>query len=357
MFSLCSCSVARWGITGVGGFIGSHVLQKLLQENCSVVGIDDFTTGRESNLDAVRAGVSEAQWARFRLIRGDVSDPQVLGQFLPGVDVVLHLAALVSVPASILNPVRTHRVNVNGFLELLEAARRCGVRRLVYASSSAVYGDMTELPSREDRIGQPLSPYALSKRMNEEYADLYERCYGLVSVGLRYFNVFGPRQDPHGAYAAVIPQWIQALLEGRDLIIHGDGENTRDFCPVSQVVEANLRAATVELPSQAPRVFNIGLGRATALKDLAAQLEQLVSSRLPTVRPSSRVHGPPRPGDVRHSRADVSLARRWLRLEPEEILAAELERTVDYFAADLATGKGETVGIGNRPTEFRPGIK
>jgi UDP-N-acetylglucosamine 4-epimerase len=340
MFSLSSCSVARWGITGVGGFIGSHVLQTLLHQNCNVVGIDDFTTGHEANLEAVRAGVSEAQWAGFHLVRGDVSDPRLLDQFLRGVHVVLHLAALVSVPASILNPTGTHRVNVTGFLELLEAARRCGVRRLVYASSSAVYGDMTELPSREDRIGQPLSPYALSKRINEQYAALYERCYGLVSVGLRYFNVFGPRQDPRGAYAAVIPQWIQALSEGRDLIIHGDGETTRDFCPVSQVVEANLRAATVELPSQAPRVYNIGLGRATSLKDLAAQLQKLVSRRLPMTQPSSCVHGPPRPGDVRHSRADVSLARRWLGLEPGDILPAELERTVDYFANHIAKDQG-----------------
>lgn len=324
-------SFRRWVITGVAGFIGSHLLEALLGQNRSVVGVDDFTTGRESNLEAVRDRVSPAQWAGFRFLRGDVADPRVLDQALSGAEAVLHQAALVSVPASIVDPVGTHRVNVTGFLELLEAVRRAGVRRVVYASSSAVYGDRSELPSREDRIGQPLSPYALSKRMNEDYAALYERCHGLLSVGLRYFNVFGPRQDPRGAYAAVIPQWIQALSEGRDLHIHGDGETTRDFCPVRQVVEANLRAATTELPPESPRVFNIGLGRATSLNELAARLEALMSARFPAAQRSRRVHGPYRPGDVRHSRADVSLAHRWLGLEPVDAFAAELERTVEAF--------------------------
>ena len=322
----------KWAITGVAGFIGSHLLEELLGRDQEVTGLDNLTTGRTTNLDDVRSRVTPAQWSRFRFIRGDITNPATVSESLRGATRVLHQAAIASVPASIEDPATTHHVNVTGFLNILESARKSGVERVVYASSSAVYGDCIELPSREDRIGQPLSPYALSKRMDEEYAALFERCYGLRSVGLRYFNVFGPRQDPKGAYAAVIPNWIQALLDGRDLQVHGDGETSRDFCPVQTVVEANLRAATASIDPQAPRVFNIGLGRATSLNQLAATLRAGASRQRPGAAPTKVVHGPVRPGDIRHSWADTDAARKYLGFEPGTSLEALLDATLRWYA-------------------------
>ncbi len=327
----------RWAITGVAGFIGSHLLEELLGRDQEVTGLDNLTTGRTANLDDVRSRVTPAQWSRFRFIRGDITDPATVSEALQGATRVLHQAAIASVPASIEDPATTHHVNVTGFLNILEAARKSGVQRVVYASSSAVYGDCTELPSREDRIGQPLSPYALSKRMDEEYAALFERCYGLVSVGLRYFNVLGPRQDPKGAYAAVIPNWIQALIDGRDIRIHGDGETSRDFCPVETVVEANLRAATAPLPEGSPRVFNIGLGKATSLNQLAAMLQSAANPRSQGSVPSKVIHGPFRVGDIRHSCADISLAERWLALQPQLSLEASLNATCSFMECGGST--------------------
>ncbi|MGE3309528.1 MAG: NAD-dependent epimerase/dehydratase family protein [Limisphaerales bacterium] len=323
----------RWLVTGVAGFIGSHLLEALLRNEQQVVGLDNLSTGHRRNLDAVRNLVSAEQWGRFDFREGDITRPDDVRAAVQGCDRILHQAALGSVPLSLEQPVTTHASNITGFLHVLEAARAAGVGRVVYASSSAVYGDCTERPAREDRIGAPLSPYALSKWVDEAYAALFERCYGLRSVGLRYFNVCGPRQDPNGAYAAVIPRWIDALTYGRPVEIHGDGATTRDFCPVENVVEANLRAALVELPEQSPRVFNVGLGAETSLNDLHAILQRRIAAS-PGTRPAAAGaprHGPERPGDVRFSRADISMARRWLGFEGRHSLEDSLAATVHWF--------------------------
>lgn len=322
---------ARWLVTGAAGFIGSHLLQTLLRHDQEVVGLDNLSTGHRRNLEDVRTRVTSEQWARFEFREGDITRPGDVAAAIRGCRYVLHQAALGSVPLSLEQPVTTHASNVTGFVHLLDAARSAGVRRVVYASSSAVYGDCNELPAREDRIGAPLSPYALSKWMDEKYAAIFERCYGLLSVGLRYFNVCGPRQDPAGAYAAVIPKWIDALVKGQAVDIHGDGGTTRDFCPVENVVEANLRAALIELPKEAPRVFNVGLGAETSLNELYRRLHQAIAQPASGGGPASPRYGPERPGDVRYSRADVSQVRRWLGFEGRRSLEDSLVETVRWF--------------------------
>ncbi len=257
-----------WLVTGVAGFIGSHLLETLLGLGQQVVGLDNFATGYAHNLEQVRAAVGEAAWARFRFIEGDIRDFEACTAAVEGVDYVLHQAALGSVPRSIEHPRLYHDVNVTGFVNMLEAARSAGVARFVYASSSSVYGDDPHLPKVEAQIGKPLSPYALTKSMNEQYAHLYATVYGYPSIGFRYFNVFGPRQDPKGAYAAVIPRWIDALLHGEPCVIHGDGETSRDFCYVANVVQANLLAATTDNPDALDRVYNVAVGERTTLNEL-----------------------------------------------------------------------------------------
>lgn len=322
---------ARWLVTGAAGFIGSHLLETLLRHDQAVVGLDNLSTGHRRNLDDVRTRVTAEQWGRFECREGDITRPADVAAAIRGCLYVLHQAALGSVPLSLEQPVTTHASNVTGFVHLLDAARSAGVARVVYASSSAVYGDCDELPAREDRIGAPLSPYALSKWMDEAYAAIFERCYGLRSVGLRYFNVCGPRQDPAGAYAAVIPKWIDALVKGQAVDIHGDGRTTRDFCPVENVVEANLRAALIDLPADAPRVFNVGLGAETSLNELYHRLQQAIGQPASGGSPASPRYGPERAGDVRYSRADVSQARRWLGFEGRRSLEDSLVETVRWF--------------------------
>lgn len=323
----------RWCVTGVAGFIGSHLLEHLLRADQWVSGLDNFSTGSRANLDDVRKRVSPDQWARFRFVEGDITRGSDLTEVMDGAERVLHQAALGSVPQSIEDPAATHAANVTGTLQVLAAARTAKVGRVVYASSSAVYGDATDLPAREDHIGQPLSPYALSKRVGEQYAAVFERCYGLPTLGLRYFNVFGPRQDPAGPYAAVIPRWIDALLRDRPAEIYGDGETSRDFCHVSNVVQANLLAATIALPPEAPRVFNIGLGGATSLSQLFAMLRHETTRIHPGAAGAEAVHRPFREGDVRHSRADIERAGRWLGYHPVKGVSAGLAETVDWFSA------------------------
>ena len=336
-----SPSPSRWCVTGVAGFIGSHLLESLLAADHEVSGLDNFSTGYRRNLEEVRARVTPAQWARFRFLEGDIRRAEDVAAIVAGAEVVLHQAAFVSVPLSIAEPRQAHDVNVTGFLNVLEASRAAGVSRVVYASSSAVYGDATELPAREDRIGAPLSPYALSKRMNEEYAALHERCYGLVSAGLRYFNVFGARQDPAGAYAAVIPRWTLAWLRDEQVTIHGDGRATRDYCPVERVVEANLRAAVATLAPGGARVFNVGQGTATNLSDLAAILQRIVARWHPAGAENSPVHGPERAGDILHSLADVGTAQCWLGLGPAMPVEGHLEGTVEWLAGRYGGGGGD----------------
>ncbi|MCS7090553.1 MAG: SDR family oxidoreductase [Verrucomicrobiota bacterium] len=321
-----------WLVTGAAGFIGSHLLEQLLQLDQTVVALDNFSTGKRANLEAVRLKVTPAQWNRCRVIEGDVSDPAVCTAACQGVDYVLHQAALGSVPRSIDDPRASHRANVTGTLEILEAARRARVQRVVYASSSSVYGDAPELPKREDRIGRPLSPYAATKWMTEVYADTWSRVYGLPCIGLRYFNVFGPRQDPHGPYAAVIPRWMGALWHGRPVVIYGDGQSSRDFCYVGNVVQANLLAATIDRAEAIHRVYNIAVGQRTSLNELYQILITSLKRWQPKLNPPPPVYESFRPGDVRHSLADITLARTLLGYEPECCLERGIELTWQWFA-------------------------
>ena len=322
-----------WLITGVAGFIGSNLLEALLQLDQAVVGLDNFSTGHPRNLDEVQALVSPAQWARFRFIEGDIRDEADCETACRGVDFVLHQAALGSVPRSLEDPVSTNAVNISGFLNLLVAARNARVKRFVYAASSSTYGNHPGLPKVEDQIGKPLSPYAVTKYVNELYAEVFGRAYGLPSIGLRYFNVFGPRQDPLGAYAAVIPQWINSLLSGRPVWIFGDGETSRDFCFVDNVVQANLRAATVSADEAVNQVYNIAVGERTTLNALYAQIRQLLGSAFPSLQEQPALHREARAGDVRHSLADIGKARQLLGYAPSHRLAAGLQLAMPWYVS------------------------
>lgn len=328
----------RWLITGVAGFIGSNLLESLLSEGYEVRGLDNFTTGSRSNLDQVRERVSPGAWSGFRLLEGDIRRTSDVMDAVAGAEVVIHLAAGVSAPQSLREPCLYHEINVSGFLNVLEACRKLGVSRLVYASSSAVYGDWVGQPVQEDSGGAPLTAYALSKRMNEDYAALYGRCYGTEAVGLRYFNVFGPRQDPEGPYSAVIPRWVRAWIRGEPIQIFGDGEATRDFCPVSVVVEANRRAATTPLSAGGRRVFNVGCGRATTLNRLAQVLQTAVGRRVPSALSNHPIHASERPGDIRHSLADISELKAWTGWTPNADLDALLDSCVDWFVNQMHAG-------------------
>ncbi|HEX6909778.1 MAG TPA: SDR family oxidoreductase [Longimicrobium sp.] len=319
-----------WLVTGVAGFIGSHLLHRLLELGQAVRGLDNFATGHRRNLEAVRAAVTPEQWARLDFLEGDVRDAAVCRRACAGREIVLHQAALGSVPVSIEQPLLTHDVNVTGTLNVLQAAREAGVGRVVYASSSAVYGDDARESKVEDVLGRPLSPYAASKRMNEIHAEVFGRCYGLGSVGLRYFNVYGPRQDPGGAYAAVIPKWIAALLQAEAVVIHGDGETSRDFCYVGDVVQANLLAATTADPGVLGQVCNVAGGERTTLNGLFSTLRELLARRNPALARVQARHGEFRVGDVRHSLADLTRARDGLGYRPTHRLAQGLARTLEW---------------------------
>lgn len=261
-------SPRSWLVTGAAGFIGSNLLETLLKLDQRVIGLDNFATGRRSNLEDVKRLVTPEQWARHEFIEGDIRDLEDCRRACEGVDFVLHQAALGSVPRSLVDPIATNAANVTGFVNMLVAARDAKVKRFVYAASSSTYGDHPGLPKVEDVIGRPLSPYAVTKLVNEIYADVFGRCYGLPSIGLRYFNVFGPRQDPNGAYAAVIPRWIAALIKGDTVIVNGDGETSRDFCYVDNAVQANLLAALAEESAAINQVYNVAVGDRTTLNDL-----------------------------------------------------------------------------------------
>lgn len=322
----------RWCVTGAAGFIGSHLTQALLAGGQHVVALDDFSTGHRANLDDVRAQVGEEAWRRFELVEGDLRDLGACREAVDCAEVVLHQAALGSVPRSIHDPLTTHAVNVDGTVNLLLAARDAGARRVVYASSSSVYGDHPGLPKVEAEIGTPLSPYAVSKRTGELYARTVQDHYGLETVGLRYFNVFGPRQDPNGAYAAVIPKWIGQLLEGQTPTIHGDGETSRDFCYVANVVQANLRAATG--PSEATgTVYNVAVGERTTLRELYALIADGLRDTRPEAAPGDPSFGPFRAGDVRHSLADTSAIETALGYAPTHTAREGLRETVAWYAA------------------------
>lgn len=326
---------ATWLVTGAAGFIGSNLVEHLLSLNQKVRGLDNFATGHKRNLEEIKTSLPAAQWERFQFVEGDIRNLEACQQACAGVDFVLHQAALGSVPRSIEDPLTVHAVNLTGFLNMLWAARAQGVTRLVYASSSAVYGDHPGLPKQESIIGQALSPYAVTKYGNELYAAIFERCYQLSTVGLRYFNVFGPRQDPAGPYAAVIPKWIQGMMHGHPIYINGDGETSRDFCYVSNVVQANLLAATrPRIGSEAP-VYNIALQDRTTLNQLFKLLRHGLAPYYPGLRESTPLYRDFRAGDVRHSEADITKARQELGYEPTHTIAQGMEESLEWYRTHL----------------------
>ena len=305
----------RWLITGVAGFIGSHLLEKLLNLGQEVVGLDNFATGSKANLAAVAELVGNKRWQNFRFIEGDIRDLATCQQAVQGVDYVLHQAALGSVPRSLNDPLTSHLVNVDGFVHMLLASRDAKIKRFVYAASSSTYGDHPALPKVEENIGKPLSPYAATKYINEVYAEVFSRCYGVATMGLRYFNVFGPRQDPHGAYAAVMPLWFAGLLTHQPVYINGDGETSRDFCFVANAVQANLLAATAPL-AQNHEVFNVAVGERTDLNQLYRWIRDAVAVADPSVQEIEPIYRDFRAGDVQHSLADISKANQLLGYQP-----------------------------------------
>ncbi|EIM31305.1 nucleoside-diphosphate-sugar epimerase [Leptothrix ochracea L12] len=324
-----------WLVTGVAGFIGSHLLEALLKLNQTVVGLDNFATGHQRNLDEVQSLVSPEQWARLRFIRGDIRDLDTCRQACTGVDLVLHQAALGSVPRSVQDPITTHDVNISGFLNMLVAARDAKVKRFVYAASSSTYGDHPGLPKVEERIGKPLSPYAVTKAVNEMYADVFDRTYALQSIGLRYFNVFGPRQDPDGAYAAVIPKWIASLIAAEPVYINGDGETSRDFCFIANTVQANLLAAVTTDPAAVNQVYNVAVGDRTTLNELYGHLRQALLPRFPHLQDAAPQYREFRAGDVRHSLADIGKAYNLLGYQPTHRVAEGLALAMTWYVDHL----------------------
>jgi UDP-N-acetylglucosamine 4-epimerase len=330
----------RWLVTGVAGFIGSNLLECLLRNGQTVVGLDNLATGYRHNLDLVKGLVTAAQWDRFRFIEGDIRDPATCQVACEGADYVLHQAALGSVPRSINDPITTNATNVSGFLNMLVAARDAKARRFVYAASSSTYGDHPGLPKVEHLIGKPLSPYAVTKYVNELYADVFARTYGTETIGLRYFNVFGPRQDPEGAYAAVIPKWAASILRGDTVYINGDGLTSRDFCFVANAVQANLLAATAPHEQAANQVYNVAVGDQTDLKGLYAMLAEKLAARRPGLVPAPPVHREFRSGDVRHSLADVSKARELLGYAPTHRISEGLDAAADWYTQSVDSPSG-----------------
>ncbi|MBK4995864.1 Vi polysaccharide biosynthesis UDP-N-acetylglucosaminuronic acid C-4 epimerase TviC [Pseudomonas sp. S37] len=321
-----------WLVTGVAGFIGSNLLETLLGLNQRVIGLDNFETGHQKNLDLVQQAVAPAAWANFKFVQGDIrklEDCQLA--LAEGVDYVLHQAALGSVPRSLEDPIRTNSTNIDGFLNMLVASRDASVKRFVYAASSSTYGDHPGLPKVEDRIGKPLSPYAVTKYVNELYADVFARCYGLQTIGLRYFNVFGPRQDPDGAYAAVIPKWFGALLRDEPIYINGDGETSRDFCFVANAVQANLLAATTQNADAFNQVYNVAVGDRTTLNELFGHVRDLAAASQPQLKDAAPVYRDFRAADVRHSQADISKAQSLLGYAPTHRIADGLQDCAAYY--------------------------
>ncbi len=325
-----------WLVTGVAGFIGSNLLETLLKSNQRVTGLDNFATGHRKNLDQVRAAVSTAQWSRFQFLRGDIRRLQDCHRALQGVHLVLHQAALGSVPRSVNDPLASHASNVTGFVNMLLAARDAKVARFVYASSSSVYGDDNHLPKLENRVGNPVSPYAATKAVNEIYAAVFARCYPVQTIGLRYFNVFGPRQDPDGPYAAVIPRWIAAMIRRQPVLVNGDGKTSRDFCYVANVVQANLRAATTTRPGAVNQVYNVAVGERTSLNQLWRLLRDRLLPRFPNLKNFKPVYREFRAGDVRHTLADIGKARRLLGYRPACGFAQGLDEALDWYVAQTA---------------------
>lgn len=324
-----------WLVTGVAGFIGSNLLEALLTLNQRVIGLDNFSTGHRHNFDEVQSVVSSEQWANFHFIEGDIRNLAVCQAACQGVDYVLHQAALGSVPRSIADPITTNANNIDGFLNMLVAARDAKVKRFVYAASSSTYGDHPALPKVEANIGKPLSPYAVTKLVNELYADVFARTYGFKTIGLRYFNIFGKRQDPNGAYAAVIPKWTAALLQGEEVFVNGDGETSRDFCYVDNAIQANLLAATTTNSEALNQVYNVALGDRTTLNELYKLIVASLAQHY-QLPPSKLSYRDFRTGDVRHSLADISKAQTLLDYVPAVKIGAGIAAAMPWYVSKVA---------------------
>lgn len=324
-----------WLVTGAAGFIGSNLLERLLLLGQKVIGLDNFSTGKQRNLDEVQSVVSEKQWDNFTFVKGDIRDVATCHKVCAGVDFVLHEAALGSVPRSIADPITSNDSNVTGFLNMLVAARDASVSRFVYAASSSTYGDHPGLPKHEDVIGKPLSPYAVTKYVNELYADVFSRTYGLESIGLRYFNVFGPRQDHEGAYAAVIPCWIRAMIKGESVYINGDGETSRDFCFVENVIQMNILAATTVEQTAINQVYNTALNARTSLNELFAMLRSRLSQHYPNLKSCKPIYRDFLKGDVLHSQAEICKAASLLGYSPSHNIDLGLDVALPWYIKNL----------------------
>jgi len=336
-----------WLVTGVAGFIGSNLLETLLKLNQRVVGLDNFATGFQHNVDEVQGLVTPEQWVNFQFIQGDIRNLEDCQRACAGVDYVLHQAALGSVPRSIENPINTNETNISGFLNMLVAARDAKVRRFVYAASSSTYGDHPALPKVEDNIGKPLSPYAVTKLVNELYAEVFARTYGFRTIGLRYFNVFGPRQNPNGAYAAVIPKWIASMINNEPVYINGDGETSRDFCFINNATQINLLAATaiehdiassegdlaIQQTSPANQVYNVAVGDRTTLNQLFEQIKHNLLPSYPHLKEAKPVYREFRSGDVRHSLADISKSAKLLGYQPTHRIGEGLKVAMEWYVS------------------------
>jgi len=323
-----------WLVTGVAGFIGSNLLETLLKLDQTVVGLDNFATGHQHNLDAVQQAVSTEQWAKFSFYEGDIRKLEDCQKACAGVDYVLHEAALGSVPRSIADPITTNETNISGFLNMLTAARDAKVSSFTYAASSSTYGDHPALPKVEENIGKPLSPYAVTKYVNELYADVFARTYGFRSIGLRYFNVFGQRQDPNGAYAAVIPKWTAAMIAGDDVFINGDGETSRDFCFIDNTVQANILAATTQEDAAKNQVYNVAVGDRTTLNDLYRAIQRALKENQVNYE-KDPIYRDFRAGDVRHSQASIAKIEQALGYAPEFRIDAGIQLAMQWYVKNL----------------------
>ena len=328
-------SPKTWLITGCAGFIGSNLLEHLLLLNQNVVGLDNFATGHQHNLDEVKAQVSQEQWAKFNFIKGDIRELDDCHKAVYNVDFILHQAALGSVPRSIADPILTNSANINGFLNMLVAAKEAKVKTFVYAASSSTYGDHPALPKVEDAIGKPLSPYAVTKYVNELYADVFAKTYGMEIIGLRYFNVFGRRQDPYGAYAAVIPKFAIAMMKGEGPHINGDGNYSRDFTYIDNVIQMNQLAATTQNPAAVNTVYNTAFGERTTLNELFEALRSAMAKSVPAIASLEPTYGENRAGDIPHSLADISKARRLLGYDPQYSIAQGLDEAAAWYVENL----------------------
>jgi UDP-N-acetylglucosamine 4-epimerase len=328
-----------WLVTGCAGFIGSNLIETLLLLNQKVVGLDNFATGHKYNLEHVKKSVSKEQWKNFNFMEGDITNYDTCMYITKDIDIVLHQAALGSVPRSIDNPVNSNASNVSGFLNMLTASKDNGVKRLVYASSSSVYGDSQELPKVEKRTGNLLSPYAVTKYVNELYMGVFYKCYGFESIGLRYFNVFGKRQDPNGAYAAVMPKWISQMLNGDDVYINGDGETSRDFTYIDNVVQANILAGTAIESQASAKAYNIAAGGRETLNNLFSAIKNGLEKKVTGLKIKDAIYRDFRAGDIRHSNANIDSAIEFLGYEPTHVLELGLKESLQWYINDIKGNK------------------